>query len=126
MPFPKYGNNFGLTLAVSNKLRHVIAHYMVAVWYKVWSRMAQCLTSQSLWDIPPKSLAYLPKVFRNTCQRLSHTNVYTTELEGLYHRRLRFIPQPFIESVADVHSYPCDLRPVSTIVSTQNHGTFDA
>jgi len=96
------------------------------LWYKVWSRMAQCLTSQSLWDIPPKSLAYLPKDFGTPPQSLWGYKVCTIELEGLYLRRLRFIPQPFIESVADVHSYPCGLRPASAIVSTQNHGTFDA
>ena len=84
--------NFGLALAVNNKLRHVIAHYMVAVWYKAWSRMAQCLTSQRLWDIPPKSLAYLPKDFGIPPQRLWGYKVYTIELEGLYHRRLRFVP----------------------------------
>ena len=100
----KYGNNFGLALAVNNKLRHVIAHYMVAVWYKPWSSMVQSMEPYGTMFDFPKSLGHSPKVFGTPPQSLWGYKLCTIELEGLYHRRLRFIPQPFIESVADVHS----------------------
>ena len=47
----------------------------------------------------PKSLGYHAKVFGSISQRLwgigeslSHTNVYTTLRERLYHRKLWFVP----------------------------------
>ena len=58
-----------------------------ARWYKVWSRMAQCLTSQSLWDTSPKSLAYLSKDFRTPMFIPRSANICAMENHGLYHSR---------------------------------------
>ncbi len=84
--------NFGLALAVNNKLRHVIAHYMVAVWYKPWSSMVQSMEPYGTMFDFPKSLGHSPKVFGVPPQSLWGYKVYTIELEGLYHRKLWFIP----------------------------------
>ena len=40
----------------------------------------------------PKTLGALAKDFGGIGERLSHTNVYTTKRERLYHRKLWFIP----------------------------------
>ena len=81
----KYGNNFGLTLVVNNKLRHVIAHYMVAVWYKPWSSMVQSMEPYGTMFDFPKTLGHLPKVFGTPPQRLWHTSPKTLGIQGLYH-----------------------------------------
>ena len=81
----KYGNNFGLALTVNNKLRHVIAHYMVAVWYKPWSSMVQSMEPYGTMFDFPKSLGHSPKVFGVPPQRLWHTSPKSLGIQGLYH-----------------------------------------
>ena len=44
----------------------------------------------------PKTFAISAKDFGGISESLSHTNVYTTKRERLYHRKLWFIPQPII------------------------------
>ena len=62
-----------------------------AVWYNICHPKVFGVPSQSLWGTFPKSLGALAKVFGGISERLSHTNVYTTKRERLYHRKLWFI-----------------------------------
>ena len=54
--------------------------------------MVQYLPCQRLWGTMPKTLGALAKDFGGISESLSHTNVYTTLRERLYHRKLWFVP----------------------------------
>ena len=67
----------------------------------------------------PKTLAISAKDFGRPCERLSHTNVYTTKRERLYHRKLWFISYLIITrgALRDKNHAVCNTKNVTVLTS---------